>query len=66
MKRGFHIRTSLNIESSHSYWKGTVILSRYTMILNRNFPLCDELHMDGGPCEVDVADDHDVEVSEQL
>ena len=29
-------RTSLNMESNHSYWKGTVILSRYTMILNNN------------------------------
>ena len=39
MERIFNKRTSLNIESNHSYWKGTVILSRYTMILSSNFPM---------------------------
>ena len=64
--RKVNIQTSLNIESNHSYWKGTVILSRYTMILNINFPYFDVLNMDGVPSEVDVADNHNVEVSKQL
>ena len=61
--------TSLNIESNHSYWNGTVIFSRYTMILSNkdlytrwsltHYPI-------NAPCEVDVADDHDVEMPEQL
>ena len=64
--RKVNIRASLNIESNHSYWKGTVILSRYTMILKRNCQYFDNLSADDLPCEVDVADNHDVEMSEQL
>ena len=58
--------TSLNIESNHSYWNGTVIFSKYTMILGSKEFTQDDHYPINAPCEVDVADDHDVEMPEQL